>query len=770
MKYLFHFLFSIFFLLNISGTAFCQNKKITISGYIKDVKTGEALISATIYITNERRGTTSNSYGFFSITVAKSDSLGLLISYQGYLPQLYTISGKEDKTIEYNLSEKPASLSEVVVSSEKNNSNVTRSRMGVISIPMKQLKTLPAIAGERDILKIVQLLPGVQAGQEGTTGFYVRGGNSDQNLIQLDEATIYNPNHLFGLFSTFNTNAVNSVTLIKGGYPAQYGGRLSSILDITMKDGNKKNFSGEGGIGIVSSNLTLQGPIKKNKSSFIISGRRTFLDLLAKAVLPKNKNNTTYYFYDLNAKVNFELSNKDKLYFSVFKGLDNAKYAGTNSLNYGINFGNSTATARWNHLYNKKLFSNTSLIYNDYHLSLITIQDQSYAQLYTGIRDVNLKTDFSYFPSSAHSIKAGINYSYSTLFPSSTSAKVPRNRNINKPNLDSIEHKYSSTLSFYANDDIILTDNIGASLGIRIPIYVKSDITYTKVEPRATIKYQLDESTSIKAAYTVMNQFQHLVPSSTASLPTDIWITSSKVVKPQTSQQVALGLFKNFKDNSYEGSIETYYKTMNNQVLFKEGAQSIQQAEIDSKLTFGKGNSYGAELFIKKNVGRLTGWISYTLSWTNQQFDSLNYGKSFPFTYDKRHNFSIVGTYEVSKRWTLSSAFIFTSGGSFTIPTGRVTVYQDGTLSDGTYYDYTSRNNYRYRSYHRLDFSAMYHRQAKFFGKKYESELVMSIYNVYSRKNPYFIYLTKDPITRQISAKEVSLLPIVPSISYNFKF
>ncbi len=744
--------------------------KITISGYVKDTKTGEALIGASVYITNEKRGTTSNAYGFYSISAKKIDSLGVVISYQGYQPELFTIAGKIDITIDYSLQEKSNELTEVVVSSVRNDNNISKSRMSVISIPMKQIRTLPAIGGERDILKIIQLLPGVQSGQEGTTGFYVRGGNTDQNLVQLDEATIYNPNHLFGLFSTFNTNALNSVTLIKGGYPAQYGGRLSSILDITMKEGNKKKFSGEGGIGLISSNLTLEGPIKKNKSSFIISGRRTFIDLLTPLVVPKNKNNTDYYFYDVNAKVNFELTKNDHLYLSFFKGLDNAKYAGANSLNYGINFGNSTGTARWNHLFNKKLFANTSFIYNDYHLSLTTTQDQYYALLYTGIKDINVKTDFSYFTSSSQTIKAGVNYSYSTLFPSTSSAKVPRNGNIGKPSLDSIQRKYSSQVAFYVNDDITLSENISASVGLRVPLFISGDIQYLRYEPRATIKYQLDNATSLKAAYTVMNQFQHLVPSSTASLPTDIWISSSKVVKPQTSQQWALGFFKNFEDNTYEASIEGYYKTMNNQVLFKEGAQSLQSDDIDSKLTFGKGHSYGVEVFVKKNVGKLTGWLSYTLSFTNQKFDSLNFGNQFPFAYDKRHNISVVSTYDVNKRWTFSAAFVFTSGGAFTLPTGRAAVYGDGTLYDGTYYDYTGRNNYRYRSYHRLDLSAIYHRPAKIFGKKYNSEWVFSVYNIYSRHNPYFIYLTKDAVTSQVQAREVSLLPIIPSISYNFKF
>lgn len=352
----------IFFVISFFPLLVTAQKLITISGYVNDSKTGEALINASVYVTNDKRGTTTNSYGFYSLSVKQSDSLGLVISYQSYQPQIFTISGKVDQIFDYSLKETSKSLIEVIVTSSKNNNNVSKPRMSVINLSMKQIKTLPAIAGERDILKIVQLLPGVQSGQEGTTGFYVRGGNTDQNLVQLDEATVYNPNHLFGLFSTFNTNAINSVTLIKGGYPAQYGGRLSSILDITMKEGNKKKFSGEGGIGLVSSNLTLEGPITRNKSSFIISARRTFIDLITKAVVPQNKNNTNYYFYDVNAKANFVLGKKDKLYFSFFKGLDNAKYAGVSSLNYGINFGNTTGTVRWNHLFNKKLFNNTSLI------------------------------------------------------------------------------------------------------------------------------------------------------------------------------------------------------------------------------------------------------------------------------------------------------------------------------------------------------------------------------------------------------------------------
>lgn len=761
-------LFSILPLLAIA------QKRITISGYIKDLKTGEAIVGASVYNTNEKKGVATNNYGFYSLTVTREDTLGLIISVVGYKPQLKKINANDKIELNIQMEESEAQeLSEVVVSSVRTDKNVRKAQMSVIDVPMKQIKTLPAILGERDVLKIIQLLPGVQAGHEGTSGFFVRGGNADQNLVQLDEATVYNPNHLFGLFSTFNTNALKNVTLIKGGFPAQYGGRLSSILDITTKEGNNHNFSAAGGIGLLTSNITLEGPLKKNKSSFIISGRRSYIDILSKPFIPKNKNNTTYYFYDINAKINFVLGKKDHLYLSGFKGLDKAAYTGSSSLNYGIHFGNSTGTLRWNHLFSNKVFANTSIIYNDYHLSLSTKQGQYYAQVYSGIRDMNGKFDLDIYPSSKNKIKTGINYSYSTFFPATSSARIPRSGQIRYLKPDSIARKYSSLIAFYINDEITFSENLSLSLGLRIPSFIKSGGNYTFIEPRATLKYSINPSTSIKAAYTDMNQFIHLVPSSTASLPTDIWISSSKLVKPQTSKQFALGAFKNFDNNGWETSAEIYYKTMKNQVLFREGAQPLldsNNSNIESILVFGKGDSYGLELFLKKNIGKLTGWISYTLSKTTQQFDSLNRGKSFPFTYDRRHNLDIVGTYEFNKRWTFSANFVFTTGAAFTLPTGRASVYLDGSLYDGTYYDFTNRNNYRYRSYHRLDVSAINKKQRKIFGKKYDSEWVFSIYNLYSRLNTYFIYLTSDPITKEPQAKQVSLLPIIPSVSFNFKF
>jgi hypothetical protein len=751
--------------LSILSGLMAQN--ITLSGYVRDTRTGESLIGATIFNTNQKIGATTNTYGFYSLTLHQIDTLGLVFSMLGYEPQLKKVTGRNSLSLTITLDESAQQLDEVRINAARNDQNVSAPQMGVMDVPMKQIRTLPAVLGERDVLKIIQLLPGVQAGQEGTTGFFVRGGNTDQNLVQLDEATVYNPNHLFGLFSTFNTNALKNVSLIKGGFSAQYGGRLSSILDISMKDGNNQKIAVSGGIGLLTSNLTVEGPLKRDKSSYIISARRSYADLLAKPFL----GGTNYYFYDLNAKFNFWLSKKDRLYISGFTGLDNAAYTGANSLNYGINFGNNTATIRWNRQFSSKLFTNTSIILNDYHLNLSTIQNNYYAQVYSGIRDLNAKFDLEYYPMHRHKINAGVNYSDNTFFPASTSTKVPKSGIFKIVKPDSIPRQYSTVLAFYASDEIKISDKLSLNIGLRMPTFSRSGTNYAFFEPRLNLKYSLKPTTSLKAAYTEMNQFVHLVPSSTASLPTDIWISSGPTVKPQNSRQAALGLFKNFENNAYETSIEVYYKTMKNQVLFREGTQPLLSNQLEKLLVFGHGNSYGIEFFVKKNAGKLTGWVAYTLSKTTQQFDSLNYGNPFPFTYDKRHNLSVAATYEFNKKWTFAATFVFTSGGAFTMPSGRIPVFQDGSLYDGTYADYTTRNNYRFRAYHRIDVSAILHKpNRKFFKKHYEGEWVFGIYNLYSRRNPYFVYLATDPITKIPQAKEVSLLPIIPSVSYNFKF
>ena len=742
-------------------------QKITISGYVKDRASQEALIGASVVNANTKTGTSTNLYGFFSLTVSLADTIELLISYQGYTIQAKKIVTKKNIRTDILLESNDATLGEVVVTAGKNDRNVQKAQMSVIDVPLRAIKNLPVLLGERDVLKIIQLLPGVQGGNEGTTGFYVRGGNLDQNLVQLDEATVYNPNHLFGLFSTFNVNSINNVQLIKGGFPAEYGGRLSSILNITMKEGNKKKYQTEGGIGLLSTNLTFQGPIQKNKSSFIVSARTSYIDLLLKPLTSKT---TSYKFYDLNAKMNYELGERDHIFLSFFKGNDNAGYTGANSLNYATDFGNTAATLRWNHLLGSKIFSNTSFIYNDYHLGLGTTQNNYYEVLYTGIKDINAKSDITCTPNISHKIKAGFTYTYHTLFPAAVSSRVPRRGNKITINKDSVGARVSNEFAFYANDEYDISEKLSVNYGVRIPLFNAGGTTYSSIEPRITAKVSVSPSISIKASFTKMNQFLHSIPNSTASLPTDIWLSSSAKIKPQNSSQVALGLFKNFTDNSIEASAEIYYKTMNNQALFKEGTQIVLATDLDTILSFGKGKSYGLELFVKKNFGLLTGWISYTLSKTTQLFTELNRGKEFPASFDRRHNFSLTGSYELNKHWTLSADFVFYTGRPFTIPSGRVTVPINGSLYDASYYDFTSRNNTRLRNYHRLDVSVSHKKTRKFFGKKYESEWVFGVYNLYSRLNAYFIYLGTNPDTKQPEARQVSLLPIVPSVSFNFKF
>ncbi len=754
------------FLLCLLGRVQAQSH--TLSGNLRDAATGEALIGATVFVANQKLGAMTNNYGFYSLSLPDADSLIVVYSYVGYKAQAKSIAFHDDIALEISLMEANV-LDDVVITSDRNNENVSSNQMGVIDIPIEKIQQLPAILGEPDLLKIIQTLPGVQPGQEGTTGFFVRGGNSDQNLVQLDEAIVYNPNHLFGLFSTFNTNALNKVTLIKGGFPAQYGGRLSSILDITMKEGNNQQLKVRGGVGLITSNLTIEGPIIKNRASFIVSARRTYLDLLLKPfkVIPPGN---SYNFYDINAKVNFKLNDANRLFLSYFRGLDNAAYADASSLSYGIQFGNRTATLRWNHLYSDKLFSNTSVIYNSYLLNLSSVQGKYYSQFYSRINDINAKSEYEFFPNPKHTIKFGGYYAYHIFTPSGKSAKIPKTQVITALDVNKIPQQYTTEFAGYLNDDINISPRLGVQLGLRIPGFIARNAAYLKLEPRATARYSFNEKSSMKASFTVMNQFLHNVPSSTASLPTDIWIPSSKVTKPGQSEQLSLGYFRNFDDNKWEASVETYYKQMQNQVLFKQGAQLLEQTKIDSSLVFGKGWSYGVEFFLKRNVGRFTGWASYTLSKTNQQFKDLNFGKPFPFKYDRRHNLSLVGVYEASKHWRFSSEFIFHTGNAYTLPTGRANFFQAGTLYDGSFVDYQGRNNARLKAYHRLDLAVTRKGEGQLFKRRFESLITLSIYNVYSRRNAYFVYLTVDPNTHAPLAKQVSLLPIIPSLSYNFNF
>jgi hypothetical protein len=759
--------FVIFILLLFNFSLSGQSGK-TISGTITDASSGEFLIGATVVVTSLGEGTTTNAYGFYSITISDRDSIGLYFRFIGYERQIKKLYLKEDIRLDVELSPGTNSLDEIIISSTLHEENVTNTKMSVIDIPTSKIRQLPVILGEADVLKIVQLLPGVQAGNEGTTGYFVRGGNLDQNLVQLDEATIYNPNHMIGLVSAFNTRAINNVTLIKGGFPSQYGGRLSSILDISMKEGNQKQFVTEGGIGLISSQMTVEGPIRKNQSSFIISGRRSYIDLLARPFL-KNNIKTNYTFFDLNAKVNYKLGDNDRIFLSGFMSRDDAFY-NQNGIEYNFLLNNKAATFRWNHIFSPQLFVNTSLIATSFGNDISAIQDNAFSHVISGINDLGVKTEFQYFPSQQHHILYGAHFT-NHRFRSSGDAQVFTGNNQNEfLTIDSIPEKQFNELALYLNDDMKVTDYFSANLGFRIPVFMSDNIRYIRVEPRASLKFRLDKNTSIKGSYSMMNQFLHQIPSTTAAIPSDIWVPSTSQTKPQTSQQFALGLFKNFMDNSLETSFEIYYKTMKDQILFREGNQLISSLDVDDLLVYGTGWSYGAELFVQKSIGQFTGWASYTLSWTWQQFPELNYGDKFPFRHDRRHDLSIVGSYDFSDRWTFSGTFVYSSGSAYTLPVGRTYVSNGGSLFEGNYFIYEGRNNTRLKPYHRLNLSAIYQKERTLFGKTYESEWVFSIYNIYSRQNPYFVYFDIDPITEKPRAKQVSLLPIVPSVSFNFKF
>ncbi len=765
----------------LSGTRFCliaffmllglhavTQESHTINGTLTDAETGEFLIGATIYITTTRDGTTSNTYGFYSLTVKGLDSIGILYSYLGYGSQVKKLILDGDLRLDIELQPVREAMDEVVVTAEARDRNVRSAQMGVIDIPPAKIRELPVILGEPDVLKVIQLLPGIKAGNEGTTGYFVRGGNADQNLILLDEAIIYNPNHMIGLVSTFNSRAINNVTLVKGGFPSQYGGRLSSILDISMKEGNNKKFSGEGGIGVVSSQLTLEGPLKKNTSSFILSGRRTYFDLALKPFLSK-KVKTDYVFYDLNAKVNFLLGANDRIYLSGFLGKDDAFYS-QDGIEYNLLIDNKAATLRWNHIFGPKLFANTSLIYSSFDQDITALQDNAFSSVLSGIEDLSAKFDLEYHPDQKQKIQLGLQYFDHTFRSSGDSRVFANTGEIPNTQRDSVPLKNIHEIAFFVNDEIQVSDNFSLNAGLRLPGFFNKSLDYFRLEPRLTARFALNHATSLKGAYSEMNQFIHLIPSSAAAIPTDIWIPSSARTKPQKSTQYALGIFKNFDDNSLESSVEVYYKTMDDQILFREGNQFIRSLDVDDLLVYGKGWSYGAEFFLKKKTGPWTGWASYTLSWTYQQFPDLNFGIKFPFRHDRRHDLALVANYEINPKWSFSGTFVLSSGSAYTVPVGRTAIINSGSLFEGNYYIYENRNNARLGTYHRLNLSATYRKERTLFGMRYDSEWVFGLYNVYSRQNPYFVFFEVDPISSKPRARQVSLLPVIPSISYNFKF
>lgn len=764
------------------------SQKYTISGYIKDNSSGEELIGANIYVKELSNGTISNQYGYYSITLPKG-TYTLQVSFIGFQDYTKNINLNKNIKLNINVSSKAIQTKEVVISTERGK-NIESTQMGAVKLPVEKIKSLPAFMGEVDILKTIQLLPGVQSGGEGNTGFYVRGGGPDQNLILLDEATVYNASHLFGFFSVFNADAVKDINLIKGGMPANYGGRLSSVLDISMKNGNMKKYEVDGGLGLISSRLTVQGPIKKDTASFIASGRRTYADVLIQPFLNEKAKGNKYYFYDFNAKINYILSEKDRLYLSGYFGRDVFKFdSPSGAFNANINWGNATTSLRWNHLFTDKLFLNTTLIYTNYDFSFGANQDDFEFKLFSGITDLNTKVDFNFFPTIRHNIKFGADFIFHEFQPSSVSAKIGET----ELDLGGIIKEYANDGAVYITDDFDLTDKIKINAGLRGTIfqqvgpfdrYVNNEngqtsdtlhyakweniIVYKHIEPRFSIRYSLPYNSSIKASYTQNYQYIHLASSSSMSLPTDLWVPSSTLVKPQFGTQYSVGYFKNFKDNIFETSVELYYKDLKNQIEYKDGSMPGEDVgqNADNSFVFGNGNSYGVELFIKKSLGKTTGWIGYTLSKTTKTFPDLNLGKTFPAKYDRRHDISFIASHELNQHWNFSLVWVYATGNSLTLPIGRYVI--DGRIIN----EYGDRNSYRMIPYHRMDISITYTPNHK--NKKVHSTWNLSVYNLYNRHNPYFIYYeTQGSLIEgnlEITAKQVSLFPILPSITWNFKF
>ncbi len=810
----------LFFLFFGSMAAFSQN--FTISGLVKEKNTGEFAIGATIYIKELQKGTTVNTYGFYSITLPKGNYT-LICMYAGYDIFSDSITLEKNRNLDIFLKPKSVEMSEVVVSTDRPDQNVKSSQMSSVTLDMKEIKSLPAFMGEVDILKTIQLLPGVKSAGDGQTGFYVRGGGPDQNLILLDEAVVYNASHLMGFFSVFNGDAIKNVTLTKGGMPAQYGGRLSSVLDISMKDGNNQKMQVDGGIGLISSRFTIQGPLKKDTSSFIISGRRTYVDVITKPIFNHLKTEyagTSYYFYDLNTKFNYRFNNKNAVYLSGYFGKDVFLFKDKGS-GFGVQtaWGNATASLRWNHVYNSKLFSNTSLIYSYYNFSFSALQENFEFKLFSGIRDHNAKVDFSWFPNGRHSVKFGANYVFHIFIPTNVSAKEGETTF----DFGNVVKLYSHETHAYLSDDWDLTDKLRLNIGGRASYfvhvgpftrYVKDTFTkttdtvvystgkkitdYNGLEPRLSLRYELSKSLSVKASYTKNYQYIHLASISSVSLPTDVWMPSTDIIKPQIGNQFAIGVFKNFRQNMFETSFEAYYKTMQNLIEYKEGSQPQDNVKDnpDNSFTFGKGEAYGGEFFIKKRVGKFIGWVGYTLSWTTRTFPEINSGKTYFAKYDRRHDVSIVSTYEMSERWLFSAVWVFNTGNRATLPNSLYYFEQ------GVNVDYGARNAYQFRPYNRLDLSATYTPDQKKrvkkkrkrmerryiqqgkdistiklprnFARNFSDSWTFSVFNAYNRHNPYFIYFnTTGSILKgnfQVQAKQVSLFPVLPSVTWNFKF
>ena len=754
----------------ITNVAFAQDK-VVLSGTIKDMQSGESVIRATIRIQElPNLGVFSNEYGFYSISLIKG-KYTLLVSQLGYELFSQKIQLDSNRILNIQLSAQNQ-LKEVVVESSRKNNNLTKAQMGTETLNMAAISKVPVIFGEKDILKTLQLLPGVKSAGEGNSGFYVRGGAADQNLILLDEAPVYNASHLLGFFSTFNSDAIKDATLIKGNGPAMYGGRLSSVLDVKMKEGNNKQKEVSGGLGLISSKISIEGPIQKDKSSFILSGRRTYADMFLKAT-EKFKDNILY-FYDLNMKANYTINEKNKIYISGYFGKDELGLGDA----FGIDWGNKTGTIRWNKIISNRLFLNTSIIYSDYNYNVKLKNGETNFNINSNIKDLNLKQDYTFYANPKNNIKFGFNSILHSITPSTFSGTV--NNSIKKVGRNGLENAVYLSNTYKPNTSLSL------DYGLRLSSYTlmggdvyniynngilesskkldKSEFgkTYVNLEPRMTLNYRITDETSLKAGYARNVQHLHLLSNSTSASPSDQWIGNSYNIQPEIADQFSIGHVQLLKQNMYEMSTEVYYKSLQNQLDYKDGAEINTLADVESALLFGIGRAYGVEWLLKKREGIFTGWISYTLSKTERKIEGINQNNWYNARQDRTHDLSLVGIYALNSKWSISSVFVYNTGDAVTYPTGKY------ILQGQTLYQYASRNANRMPANHRLDISVTYDNKKK---KRIQESWNFSIYNVYGRENAYRITFQDDPKNlNRTQIIQTSLFRWVPSITYQFKF
>jgi len=778
------YLFLLLFLCTTALTA----QKVTLSGYLKDARNGEALIGATVYVEELKQGAATNAYGFYSLTIPRGNYT-LQISFIGYETITKKINADKSQTVTLSLYETVEQIDEVIVTGEAANANVERIEMSMTKLPVRTIKKLPAFMGEVDIIKTIQLLPGIQSGGEASSGLYVRGGGPDENLMLLDESPVYNASHLMGFFSVFNSDAIKDIQVYKSGIPAQYGGKGSSVIDIKQKDGNSKRFGLNAGIGTLSSRLTLEGPIIKDKWSFIIAGRRTYYDVLGKAMGLEELQDNKLYFYDLNAKSNVIINNKNRIYFSGYMGDDLFELGESMYMRWG----NTTATARWNHIFGDKLFMNVSAIYSNYDYNLGVPGDNADNFDWSSrIRDYNGKVDLTWFLNPNNTVKFGGNAIIHHFRPGKIKTK---GENSMYSDLELVHYNAFESAIYISNEQKI-SDRFSVQYGLRLShfqqigegevrIYKdpenlnKNEIIETKyydknekigdpfiyLEPRFGMKFTLSKNSSLKASYNRMIQNLHLISNTYSPSPLDIWLPTSTYIKPLIVDQIAMGYFRNFHKNVYEASLEVYYKNMQNVLDYREGAELFLNDAIETELLHGKGNSKGLELLLKKSQGKLTGWIGYTLAKTTREIDGINNGDPYPSSYDRTHDLSVVSSYQLNKMWNFAANFVFATGNPTSYPVAKYNV------QNNQIYEYSSRNSNRIPEYHRLDFSVTYDFK-KNDKRRFKQSLNFSVYNVYGRRNAYSISpRANEDNPNQTEFVRISIIGSqIPAITYNIKF